>query len=300
MSKLTELGYIGISTKRPGDWRTFAQEVVGMEVVDEGEADRFYLRMDTWHHRFVVHTGDVDDALYFGWRVAGPPELREMCEKLDSAGIEYRHGSKAEARERRVLELVKLKDPAGHNLEIFYGPQIDIHRAFHPGRPLFGRFATEDGGLGHFIVSQPDIPAAIAFYELLGFVGSVEYVIDVPGLEGEPVFMHLNTRQHSLAFGVPEGPTKLNHVMLQYTDLRDLGITHDQVRLRQIPIAMHLGMHANDQMLSFYAVNPSGWAFEFGWGGCDAPAQQGYYTRDIWGHQSGAQGFGLDFDPSGA
>lgn len=50
MAKVTELGYMGINVSDGDAWRNFASEVVGLEVVDEGEGDRFYLRMDYWHH----------------------------------------------------------------------------------------------------------------------------------------------------------------------------------------------------------------------------------------------------------
>ncbi len=57
MSKQTaviELGYMGISVKDPDAWKSFATNMLGLQVFDEGEKDRFYLRMDYWHHRIPV------------------------------------------------------------------------------------------------------------------------------------------------------------------------------------------------------------------------------------------------------
>lgn len=45
MSVVTELGYLGLSVSDLAAWRAYAAEVAGMEVVDEGEGDRLYLRM---------------------------------------------------------------------------------------------------------------------------------------------------------------------------------------------------------------------------------------------------------------
>src|ERR1041385_7234161 len=112
MAKVTELGYLGIGVSDAAPWKEYAMQVVGMELLDEGEADRFYLRMDNWHHRIVVHTSGEDDLLYLGWRVAGPLELQEMEQQLREARVPYRVGSEAEAHERRVLGLLKLADPA--------------------------------------------------------------------------------------------------------------------------------------------------------------------------------------------
>jgi 2,3-dihydroxyethylbenzene 1,2-dioxygenase len=285
MSQVTELGYFGISVSNGDAWKSYCSEIIGLQVVDEGEKDRFYLRADDWHHRFVVHLDGADDYAYAGWRVAGRPELESVERKLDAAGIAYRESDRAEAEERRVLGLIKLQDPSGNPLEIFYGPQVDRHKPFHPGRPMFGRIITSAKGLGHCILRQSDIREAVKFYSRLGFVGDVEYQMEVsPGHTIEPVFMHLNARQHSLAFGVEIPGKRLNHIMLEYGDLRDLGLAQDLALARQTKMPMSLGMHANDEMLSFYITNPSGWMFELGWGGRDAPTQQEYYRSDVFGH----------------
>src|SRR6266851_6293648 len=100
MVKVVELGYMGIGVSDAEAWKKYATEVVGMELLDEGEGDRFYLRMDNWHHRIVVHTNGSDDLLYLGWRVAGPIELQEMEQQLREARVQYRVRTEKEAAER--------------------------------------------------------------------------------------------------------------------------------------------------------------------------------------------------------
>jgi catechol-2,3-dioxygenase len=78
MAKVTEFGYLGIGVKDGDAWREFASQVVGMEVLDEGDGDRFYLRMDNQHHRIIVNLHGNDDMDFIGWRVAGPDEFDEM------------------------------------------------------------------------------------------------------------------------------------------------------------------------------------------------------------------------------
>lgn len=297
MANVTELGYIGIAVSDPDAWKTYAGEVVGLEVVDEGEHDRFYLRMDYWHHRIVVHTGPEDDISYLGWRVVDAEALAEMALKLQSAGIAFTVGSAEEAQERRVVGLLKLADPGGNPTEIFHGPQVDTYRPFHPGRPMHGRFVTGEQGLGHIVLRQHDDAAALNFYRVLGFRGGLEYRL--PGPDGETmdlIFMHCNARHHSVAFGLGAIPKRANHLMLEYTDLNDLGFAHDTVRRRQIDVALQLGKHANDQALTFYCANPSGWLWELGWGGRQPSHQQELYRADIFGHGPEAGGHGLDMD----
>lgn len=97
---------------------------------------------------------------------------------------------------------------------------------------------------------------------MLGFRVSDE--IDFAG--NTLVFLHVNPRHHSLAIkGVP-GMRGLHHLMLQVEDLDDVGMAHDLCLDRDIPLAMTLGRHTNDRMLSFYVRTPSGFEIEYGWG----------------------------------
>src|SRR5690242_9951335 len=104
MVQVTELGYMGLGVKDLDGWKHFATRIAGMELCDEGEPDRCYLRMDYWHHRLVLHRDASDDLLYLGFRVAGGEEFREIQRQLSEAGIKFRVGSSEEADERRVLE----------------------------------------------------------------------------------------------------------------------------------------------------------------------------------------------------
>ena len=105
MVQVTELGYIGFGVKDLEAWKQFATDVLGMEVVEEGERDRCYLRMDYWHHRIALHSDPSDDLMYLGFRVAGAEEFREMQNQLREAEIKFAVGSDAEAEERHVLEV---------------------------------------------------------------------------------------------------------------------------------------------------------------------------------------------------
>lgn len=292
MAEVTELGYMGIGVKDLDAWKHYATAIVGMELVDEGEGDRVYLRMDYLHHRIVVHNDGSDDLAYVGFRVAGPEEFQEMQQQLSAAGIKFRVGSEKEAVERHVLEVLKLTDPGGNPIEIFHGPEVQPHKPFHPGRRMHGRFKTGTGGLGHCILRQDDIPAAYRFYRTLGMRGSVEYKLQMGPHVAVITFMHCNTRDHTVAFGIGPSPRRINHLMIEVDNLNDVGLTEEIVRGAKIPVNIKMGKHSNDHMYSFYFRNPSGWIWEYGWGARDATHQSEYYTRDIFGHEPEDGGFG--------
>jgi len=292
MIQVTELGYMGLGVKDLDAWKNFATAIVGFELTDEGERDRCYLRMDYHHHRLVLHNGGIDDLAYLGLRVAGADEFAQMQRQLSEAGIKFRVGSEDEATERRVLEVLKLSDPDGNPVEIFHGPLVQFGKPFHPGRAMHGRFKTGSGGLGHCIVRERDVDTARHFYTQLGMRGGIETFI--AGQRRLPlVFMHCNDRDHSVAFGIPGGDRRLNHIMLEVDNLDDVGLTYDLVRKSNIPVGITPGKHSNDHMYSFYFRNPSGWMFEYGWGARPATYQSEYFDKDVYGHEFQPDAFAM-------
>ena len=293
MIEVTELGYMGLGVKDLAAWKEFASNIVGFEVTNEGEPDRCYLRMDYLHHRIVLHADGSDDLAYLGLRVAGPDEFAQMQRQLSEGGIKFRVGSDDEADERRVLEVMKLSDPDGNPVEIYHGPLTQFSKPFHPGRGMHGRFKTGSGGLGHCIVRERDVEAARRFYMQLGMRGGIEYTFG-KGKRTGLVFMHCNDRDHTVAFGIPGGDRRLNHIMIEVDNLDDVGMTYDLVCKNKVPVTITPGKHSNDHMYSFYFRNPSGWMFEYGWGARPATFQSEYFNGDIYGHQMQADAFGVD------
>jgi 2,3-dihydroxyethylbenzene 1,2-dioxygenase len=287
MIQVTELGYVALGVRGLAEWKRFAAEIVGLEVVDEGEAGRCHLRMDYWHHRILLEEDGRDDLNVLGFRVAGAEEFHEMGRQLADAGVAATVAPSAAADARCVLELMTLNDASGYPIEIFHGPLVQADKPFHPGRRMHGRFKTGAGGMGHLIQRETaGLEKTCAFYRLLGMRGGVEYRMPIPGAPRplELMFMHCNERDHTVAFGVP-GDKRINHLMLEVDNLDDVGLTYDVVRRAGVPVAATPGRHANDHMYSFYFDSPSGWQIEVGWGARPATHQSEYYLRDTYGHE---------------
>ena len=68
-----------------------------------------------------------------------------------------------------------------------------------------------------------------------------------------------------------------------------VGRCYDRAKDHGVRIEQSLGRHPNDKMFSFYARTPSGFQFEFGWGGQlvdDATWEPTTYDRiSDWGHR---------------
>ncbi len=271
------LGYVGIQATNPEAWADFGPNILGLPL--DQRDDTLFLRMDERSYRLAVHGGEQDGLAYMGWEVPTLAALDEAERQLEAAGVETRRGTTDECQDRQVRALVLCTDPAGQNLELFCG-QMTADHPFLPTRPI-GGFVTGDMGLGHVVLSIPDLAAALSFYvDLLGFRLS-------DFLANRLAFFHVNPRHHSLAVG-QLGRPGLSHIMIEVQDLDDVGRTYDLCLAKGIEISRSIGRHSNDHMVSFYMESPSGFDIEYGWGGRrvdDATwTVQQISIGSFWGH----------------
>jgi 2,3-dihydroxybiphenyl 1,2-dioxygenase len=276
--RIDSLGYVGVFAADLDAWREFAASVLGMEV--QTAATGLALRIDAKAHRLLVHPGEGSP--YFGWEVADAAALAAAASRLESNGVAVQRPTPAETAGRGVEDMLWCADPLGNRIELFHGLREAGH-PFAPPRPVKG-FRTGALGLGHAVLSTPDIDRVLRFYrDVLGFRLS-----DYLTRPFRAVFLHVNARHHSLAFLEGKQPA-LHHLMVEVFSIDDLGRAYDAALERQV-VSVTLGRHTNDHMLSFYARSPSGFLFECGWGGRsidDATwaAEEMKHGPSLWGHE---------------
>jgi 3,4-dihydroxy-9,10-secoandrosta-1,3,5(10)-triene-9,17-dione 4,5-dioxygenase len=104
-------------------------------------------------------------------------------------------------------------------------------------------------------------------------------------------FMHVNNpRHHSLAlYEDAANPVGCVHLMLEVTEVDEVGYCLDRVEAAGIPVVSTLGRHTNDNMLSFYMATPAGFAMEFGTDGLqmnwDGFTPTVTSLPSLWGHK---------------
>jgi 2,3-dihydroxybiphenyl 1,2-dioxygenase len=285
MAAVTQLGYIGINVSDLDAWEQFATEALGLQVSGRETDGSLFLKMDEYHHRFILHASKDDDLAYAGWQVSDERALHEMAEQLKAAGVEPSFGSSEEAAARRVEGLIKFQDPSGIPSEVFFGPPMNFDDPFNSPRPISG-FVTGEMGLGHIVLFVDNREESIRFYrDVLG--------MRISDFIRSMAFFHCNPRHHTLALMEAKAPKRLNHFMLQLNSINDVGATYDMCQEKGIPIVRGLGRHTNDHMVSFYLRTPSGFDVEYGWGARevdDATWQVARHEKgSIWGHKPPAE-----------
>lgn len=279
--EIQAFGYLGISSSNLDEWTTFATTNVGMQPVDRARTMRAF-RMDDRKQRLFVDRAIEPGTQVFGWEVADASALDTLAARLESAGVAVERQPAALADQRCVAGLVSFRDPGGNRLEAFYGAQV-ADEPFKPGRDISG-FRTGPQGMGHALLTFPDVDAALVFYrDLLGFRISDFMISPVTAY-----FMHVNPRHHSVALvGAPV--RSMHHLMVEYFQLDDVGQGYDLVQATPEKIVATLGRHPNDLMTSYYMRTPSEIYVECGWGGREVddatPPVEMKSVGSFWGHK---------------
>lgn len=292
MIDIKSMGYIRVSATDMEAWKHFAEKVIGLAPGRGPNDDHLYYRIDAVSARVVIFPGERDELSATGWEMADPQALQQAREHLASAGVPFTEGTPEELAERRVQEFIRFSDPFDNVFELFHGITYEAR----PALPPYGAtFVTEDQGMGHVVIPVTDDVEALRFYtDVLGF--RLRDSFSLPGeLAGkEPGskiwlrFLGINPRHHSLAFLPMPNPAKCIHVMLEVTELDDVGRALERVAKYKAPLSATLGRHMNDEMISFYVRSPGGFDIEFGTEGLRVDDSQ-WVAREstavsYWGH----------------
>jgi 2,3-dihydroxybiphenyl 1,2-dioxygenase len=284
MSGVRALGYIVLQGPVE-EWMSFGTDLLGAQVARH-TAGEVRLRTDERAWRIAVEAGPPAgpaSLVALGFEVESPAALSELAESLSAQGIDVRADGEL-ARRRQVRSLIVFADGDGHQLEAFYGQEID-HSPFVSPRGV--EFVTGDLGVGHAFLFSDAAAKVVEFYtERLGF--RLSDTIDLGVAEG--IFMHCNPRHHSVAVAsIPGLPVGLGHLMLEVGSLEAVGLALDIATERGDQIQMTMGQHTNDRVTSFYVTTPSGFQIEYGWNGLlidDADWTVGHHVApSTWGHK---------------
>ena len=282
---VAQLGYLGFGVSDLGAWESFATQILGLQVGARGDQG-FDLRLDSHQRRFLIREDACDDLTLIGWQADDDASFNALVERLDAAGAHPKEASESLRSERNVERLIEFTDPSGIPSELALGYPLDP--VPFKSELIADGFVAEELGLGHLVVTSHDQAASEAFYrEVLGFGFSDRIACEIYGFDVDIAFFHTNPRHHSLAVG-SRIDKRIHHFMIEAKVMDEVGCAYDRCIRKRVPIMNTLGRHPNDQMFSFYAFTPSGFQFEFGWGGRTVDVDNhppGAFDRiSDWGH----------------
>lgn len=299
MPHISNLGYLCLEASDLEQWKSFAVDLLGLQVRCYQSGKLLTLRMDDYEQRIVVQQGEADDLVAAGWKFDTAGELEAYVGELAAKGIEAERGPDELTASRRVERVYTCTDPDGLRHEFFYGPAYAPSDLPFGSNVLKSRFVTGDLGVGHFVSASQDYTKTLAFYgDVLGLKVS-DYIrasLDTPegAVDFDATFFHTETgRHHSFATAALPFPKRIHHIMVEVADFNDVGLAYERCLAAGYPMMMGLGHHPNDGMFSFYVISPSGFAVEYGYGGHviddDNWEVRSFSQLSDWGHAPPAE-----------
>jgi catechol 2,3-dioxygenase len=235
--------------------RWFWVDMLGFTVSADRD-DALYLRGhdELTHHSLVLRAGERPAAAAIAYRVRSAADVDRAERFFGERGCAVRR--RPAGATTGVGPAVRVVDPLGFTVEFFYQidraerliQRYDLHRGAHIAR------------LDHFNIVVPDIPAAYAHYESLGF-GCSETIEDEHRMYA--AWMYRKQTVHDVAFTSGAGPrlhhlgfaTHESHHVLTTCDL--FGAIEQQHHIERGP-----GRHGVSNAFYVYLRDPDGHRIE--------------------------------------
>lgn len=286
MTAVSQLGYVAFEVSDLQAWEHFATEVIGAGIASRFSDGGFSIAWDQHHHRAFIEPGPRDDLAVLGFECASEEDLETTVAALRAEGVEVEEGSPDLAERRSVERVYTFREIGGNPAEVYCGPRMRTEQ-FESHHVRSG-FVADELGLGHCVVRVRNREDAEDWYcRVLGFGLSDHIKCDIGGFKVDIAFLHVNPRHHSIALGEMM-PKRIHHIMWQVGSMDDVGMAYDRCTDNRVKIMQTLGRHPNDKMFSFYALTPSGFEFEYGWGARNVGEDWEPTTYDCiseWGHR---------------
>lgn len=233
--------------------RWFWVDMLGFHPQHE-DTDTLYLRGtdELTHHSLVLRRGRTAALDHLAYRVRTPEDVDKAEKFFTALGCPVRRIPAGQGT-RGVGDAVRVVDPLGFPVEFFH----EIRRAERLIQRYDLRHGAEIARLDHFNICTPDIPAAYAHYESLGF-GCSE-TIEGDDHELYAAWMYRKQTVHDVAFTGAAGPrlhhvgvaTHESHHVLRCADI--FGSLHKEHHIERGP-----GRHGVSNAFYLYLRDPDG------------------------------------------
>lgn len=246
--------------------RAFYVGVLGLVVTYEDD-DAIYLRAfeEYLHHSLVLRLGPVAALAALAYRVRTPEDVDVAADYYRPLGVRVER--RVAGATRGIGPSVRVEDPLGFPVEFFY--EAEHVPRFTRRYELHGAGAISR--LDHFNVMTPDVEAARAYHEGLGFRVS-EDIQDEAGTT-YAAWLHRKPTVHDVALTGGDGP-RLHHIAFatheqhQILHICDhLGAIRESDKIERGP-----GRHGVSNAFYLYLRDPDGHRIEI--------YTQDYYTGD--------------------
>lgn len=237
---LAKLGHVELETTDVPALRTFYEDLIGLEVVEQ-TADSVYFRgrLEREHHSLKITRSSENALRHIGWRVESSEIVDRVSRRLREEGYEVSRIE--EAAEAGIGEAIRVRVPTGPVFELYY--DVETPELAEPPR-LKNEFSRGSGvrpsRIDHVNVRVADVERAQGFLEdLLGFRTHELRLRD----GSASAFMSVTPKDHDIALS-GSSPTGVHHLGYAVDRVDNLLTMADKCFEQGYPIDGGPGKHA--------------------------------------------------------
>jgi len=108
MIDVRALGYVVVEATRVDAWRSYAQDVLGMQALDAPDG-ALYLKMDERDFRYVIVPGTTDRYFASGWEVPDGAAFDTALATLQQACVEAVRATRERVREGSAARVLRVR-----------------------------------------------------------------------------------------------------------------------------------------------------------------------------------------------
>jgi 2,3-dihydroxy-p-cumate/2,3-dihydroxybenzoate 3,4-dioxygenase len=249
MINVTGFRYCRLGTANLAETVKFAQEIIGLELVDikDGFA---YMRGDDRDHNIVYFQGDPNDHTV-GLSIETFDELDAAESTLKEQGLTVHRGSDAEAAARRCMGYINFKDNSGNSIDLTVRPFASGKRYF----PSRDAGITEYSHIGLKVTNPRE---AEKFW-------SNEFNFKTSDWIGWSALMTFDQVHHRFAL-FPSDRPGIQHINFQVSETDDIMKSNYFLMDRQVRIQAGPGRHSLSGARFVYYYGPDDMIYEYSCG----------------------------------
>ena len=246
MIRIADMQYVRLATRDVERAATFLTETIGLQLVRR-EDGRAYLRGDDRDHDICYFPGEPGNHIV-GLKIETHAELEAAAAALAAAGIAVERGTKEVCEERRVLDLVRFRDPTGNTFELVLRPHIAVRRYF----------PTRDAGItefSHIGLKTSDAARDEKFWSTLFNFRANDWI-------GPAGLLSFDKVHHRFAL-FPADKPGVQHINFQVQSIDDIMRSYYFLQDRQVRIVFGPGRHVTSGAYFLYFEGPDGVVYEY-------------------------------------
>ncbi|MEO1963189.1 MAG: VOC family protein, partial [Cycloclasticus sp.] len=120
----SNLGYFVFNATDLPAWKTFLQDIIGLQVGSKSNNQALVLRIDSQEQRILIQQSDNDDLAAIGWELDSEESLDALAIHVESQGVDIQAADSDFCSTRAVEKAYICTDPNGVNHELYFGAAV--------------------------------------------------------------------------------------------------------------------------------------------------------------------------------